>query len=61
MVELYKDPDGDKINFMSSTIDRRSEKEVVELRRRINELERSLKKRVSVSYSAPFNFILASD
>ena len=46
MVELYNDPHGDKITLHSSTIDRKSEKEVIELRRRINELERSLKNQV---------------
>ena len=46
MVGLYKDPEGDKITFMS-TVTQQSDREVVELRRRVSELERSLKKRVS--------------
>ena len=53
MIELYKDPEGDNINIKSSTIDRGSEKEVIELRKRINELEKSLKQRVSFPCSAP--------
>ena len=40
MIELYKDPEGDNINIKSSTIDRGSEKEVIELWKRINELEK---------------------
>ncbi|CAI8049960.1 Gamma-aminobutyric acid type B receptor subunit 2, partial [Geodia barretti] len=48
MVELYKDPEGDKIMIgMSSTLNRGSENEVIELRRRISELEKNLKQRVS--------------
>lgn len=47
MVGLYKDPEGDKIVIgLSSTIDRGSQNEVVELRRRISELEKSLQQRV---------------
>ena len=48
MVGLYKDPEGDKITFMS-TVTQQSDKEVVELRRRVSELERSLKQRVSLT------------
>ena len=48
MVELYKDPAGDKILIgMNSTLNRGSENEVIELRRRISELEKNLKERVS--------------
>ena len=52
MVGLYKDPEGDKIVIgLSSSIDRGSQNEVVELRRRISELEKNLQQRVSTALS----------
>ena len=61
MVELYIDPHGDGIILQGSTIDKRSEQEVIELRRRITELERSLKNHVcfpNTSLSPHFVMVL---
>ena len=48
MVGLYKDPEGEKITFVS-TINRSvgGESEMKELRRRVTQLENTLKQRVS--------------
>ena len=56
MVGLYKDPNGEMITFVTSaqndnsTLDRSSvgKTEMRKLRRRINELENSLKQHVSI-------------
>lgn len=52
MVGLYKDPNGDKIKFLSSVGNRSIESEtnieVKKLRKRVTELENSLRKYVSV-------------
>ena len=54
MVGLYKDPNGDKINFMSSiginrSIGSEPNDQVKQLQRRVSELETSLRKYVSVN------------
>ena len=53
MVDLYKDPNGDKITFPSSvgnhSIGTETNDQVKQLQRRVSELESSLKKYVSVS------------
>ena len=52
MVGLYRDPEGDKITFVSSVVvhTNGNSTEVRELRRRVSELENSLiKQHVSIS------------
>ena len=53
MVGLYKDPEGEKISFMSSVVERSigGGNEVKALRQRVAELEHNLRKRVSIYLS----------
>ena len=52
MVGLYKDPHGNKITFLSTPLLRSiGDNEMRELRRRVVELENSLKQRVSYAYA----------
>ena len=46
MVGLYKDPEGNDITTFAAQVTEQSNGEVVELRRRISELENTLKKQV---------------